>query len=85
MPTWPGAWSTAGVALVLVSDHATGSCVPLRQTLPRIVVFGVPVTTSRVFSWSPGLTVKPGSVTDETTVSTPPTVRTRYAATDPPA
>ena len=84
IPTSPCAWSTAGVALVFVKSHDAGSADPLRQTLACSVVSVVPATRNRTRSWSPGLTVRPGTVVVATMVCVLPTVRTRFATTEPP-
>ncbi len=83
-PRSPGA-ASAAVESLPVSSQETGSWVPSRHTLPRSVVGFVPSAWNRTRSTSPGATVTPGTVADDRTVSVPPTVRVRYAVTEPPA
>ena len=59
------------MASVVERVHAVGSVVAVRQTFALRVVGLVPVTWNLTLSWSALVIVRPGTVVDERTVSTP--------------
>src|SRR5690606_6993999 len=67
-PTPPASCSS-GVESVVVRRHDAGSEVPAFHTLARTVVGEVPVTWNRTASFSPGPTLRSGTLTAASVVS----------------